>query len=174
MSLPEIKVTGRVLTLSQSTLKRNPNLGGGSVSPQCRDQRVPGKESLVDLAASSAVGARPSRIRQSAKPILNHLEQDWYDRIKDQYPNYPPIRKQSKRFRIGNGAWYKPDLTCSIYPVAGGPARETAWECKGPKQMKNIARGILTLKTAATQWPEVRFVLVWRELGEWKEQEVLP
>lgn len=126
--------------------------------------------------AKDAKAAKPAnRIRQDINPLLNKLEADWLAVIKDQHPNYPPIRSQAKRYEIARGAWYKPDFTCSIWPVPNGAARETAWECKGPKQMENWQkRGFIVLKAAARQWPEVRFVLVWREGGQWREQEVLP
>jgi hypothetical protein len=114
------------------------------------------------------------RIKQDTKPKMNKLESDWLKVLSCQFPNYPRPRGQEKRYLLANGAWYRPDITTTLWPCPDGPARETAWECKGPKQMKNVARGILTLKVAAHQWPEVRWVLVWRERGEWLTQEVLP
>jgi hypothetical protein len=144
------------------------------------------KSPAPGLAAQAADCKRPSaqsevgrhqparRIRQSQKPVMNKLEAAWFEQIRYRYPNYPPVRPQAKRYEIGRGAWFKPDFTCSIWPVPNGAARETAWECKGPSCMKNVARGMLALKAAAHQWSEVRFVLVWRVKGEWHEQEILP
>jgi hypothetical protein len=40
--------------------------------------------------------------------------------------------------------------------------------------MKNVDRGILALKVAASSWPEVQFILIWKEQGVWNFQEVLP
>ena len=114
------------------------------------------------------------RVRQSAKPLMNKLEAEFYARIKNEYPNYPEVRLQAKRYRLGNGIWYKPDFTCSAYPVTVGeigPARETAWEVKGPHAFRG---GFENLKVAAATFPEVRWILVWKENGQWKQQEVLP
>jgi hypothetical protein len=114
------------------------------------------------------------RIRQSSRPLMNKLEAEWFAILSAQFPNYPRPRAQAKRYKLANGAWYRPDVTSSSWPDDGGWAKETAWECKGPKQMKNVARGMLTIRFAAAQWPEVAFWLVWKENGQWKMQRVLP
>ena len=114
------------------------------------------------------------RIRQDDKPLMNKLESQWFEILSAQFPNYPRPRAQAKRYKLANGAWYKPDITSSLWPVEGEGYKESAWECKGPSCMKNVARGLLTIKFAAAQWPEVVFYLVWKERGEWKQQRVLP
>ena len=106
------------------------------------------------------------RIRQGEKPP-NKLESDWRLHLVTLHPDIK-FRDQAIRFRLANGAWYKPDL------MAWMNCRMVCWETKGPKQAKNVARGILTIKVAAALWPEVLFILVWKENGEWKQQEVLP
>jgi hypothetical protein len=127
----------------------------------CREEPLPAKKA--------------KRIRQDEKPLMNGLEQAWFDILNVQFPNYPRPRPQSKRYKIANGGWYQPDITATEWPCPNPPARETAWECKGDKKMKGVSKGILTLKTAAHEWPEVRFVLVWKDQhGQWCEQEVLP
>lgn len=132
-------------------------------------------EKLPEKAVALPEKIKPAkRINQNSKPLMNKLESEWFAILNAQFPNYPRPRAQAKRYKIANGAWYKPDITCSSWPVENSPAQETAFECKGPKQMKNIDRGILTIKTAAHQWPEVRFVLVWKENGQFKTQHVLP
>ena len=112
------------------------------------------------------------RIRQDDKPLMNKLEGQWFEILSAQFPN-KSIRPQAKRYKLANGAWYKPDLTCSNFRL-DSEIMETAWECKGPSCMKNVARGLLTIKFAAAQWPEVAFFLVWKDKGEWKQQRVLP
>ena len=133
------------------------------------------RRQLADALAMRApqVGAG-TRLRQDPKPLLNCLETEWWEMLKGQHPNYPRPRPQAKRYKIGNGAWFKPDFTASSWPVPDGPAQETAWECKGPEAGKNVARGKLAIKTAATQFPEVCFWLVWKEAGQWRQQRVLP
>jgi len=118
---------------------------------------------------------KPSkRIRQSGKPLMNKLELEWFTIVSTLFPNYPRPRAQAKRYRLANGAWYKPDVTATSWPQTDGPATETAWECKGPRKMKNMARGMLAIKFAAAAWPEVAFFLVWKDAGCWQQQRVLP
>lgn len=106
----------------------------------------------------------PKRIRQSSKPLLNKLETEFLAVLEK---DWPPscIRPQAKRFKLGNGIWYKPDFTI----VTGG--KERAYEVKGPHAFRG---GFENLKVFAHQWPEVRVILAWKENGEWKSQEVLP
>lgn len=111
-----------------------------------------------------------TRIRQSSE-ALNKLEAAWFSLIQNRYPNYPPVRPQSKRYRLGNGIWYKPDFTASIWPDLNGPARETCWEVKGPHAFRG---GFENLKVAAATFPEVRWILVWKQAGEWFQQDVKP
>lgn len=112
-----------------------------------------------------AVKKSDKRIRQGEKPP-NKLEADWRLHM-ESITSITKFRAQAIRFRLANGAWYKPDLMAWL----GG--KMVCWETKGPKQMKGIARGVLTIKVAAALWPEVQFILVWRENGVWKNQVVL-
>src|SRR6185369_15972416 len=68
--------------------------------------------------------APAKRVRQSSKPLMNKLETEFYERICNLFPN---VRCQAKRYRLGNGVWYKPDFT-----ISGCGFTETAWEVKGP------------------------------------------
>ena len=125
------------------------------------------KVSSRPLASTPApVAGQDKRIRQGEKPP-NKLEADWRRHQEALHPDIK-FRAQAIRFRLANGAWYKPDLMAWM---EGGLV---CWETKGPKQAKNVARGILTIKVAATLWPELDFYLVWREKSVWKQQLVLP
>jgi len=117
----------------------------------------------------AAIKAFPKRIRQDAKPRLNKLEQEWLTYLRSFWPNQYIFRAQDKRYELANGWWFKPDVTCSLFVD-----RETCWEVKGPKAARWSRRGEMTLKAAARAWPEVRWILVWKEGGEWRTQEVLP
>ena len=150
---------------SPSVRRRNPSLYPAQNSPAL----VPAR---FDEPTHTTTPLK--RLRQSQGPLLNRLEAEWYARIKDQYPNFPPVRPQALKLKIGNGAWYRGDMFCASWPQDDGPAMPTIWECKGTKEMKNIARGILTIKTAAHQWPEFAFFLVWKEEHLFAMQRVLP
>lgn len=115
--------------------------------------------------------AAGKRIRQSQKPKMNKLEAEWFAILSSQFPNYDRPRAQSKRYELGNGIWYKPDFTATSWPQPEGPSIETAWEVKGPHAFRG---GFENLKVAARLWTEVRWILVWKEAGEWRQQVVLP
>ncbi len=128
----------------------------------------PKGKTLVEVFAAEA---ESKRIRQDAKPVMNKLESDWYRLLSLgtwDGREVRSLRAQALRFKIANGAWYRPDVTCLL------DGKMAAFECKGPKQMRSMARGMLTVKTAAFQWPEVEWTLVWREAGRWRTQRVLP
>lgn len=115
------------------------------------------------------------RIRQSEKPLLNKLESEWLELLKAHDPATGwkgghsgfafNIRSQAKRYRLGNGIWYKPDFTATV------DLRETAWEVKGPHAFRG---GFENLKVAAGLYPEVKWVLCWKDGGQWMTQIVLP
>jgi hypothetical protein len=107
------------------------------------------------------------RLRQLAGK-LNKLESEWLNCLKRMLPADTRIYAQSWRVRIANGAWFKVDFCAFV------DGRWRAWEVKGPKQGKNVDRGILALKCAATTYPEVQWILVWKEKGQWMEQVILP
>lgn len=102
----------------------------------------------------------PKRIRQSTKPLLNKLEDEWlafYEKWFDR------IYAQGIRFKLANGLWYKPDFVCFTV--------KTCWEIKGPHAFRG---GFENLKVAASQYPDFKWVLTWKQDGGWKEQVVLP
>lgn len=103
------------------------------------------------------------RIRQDSKPLMNKLETEFFLRLECQYGD--KIRPQARRYKLGNGIWFKPDFTSII------ESQEIAWEVKGPHAFRG---GFENLKVAAHEWPEVDWFLCWKENGEWKQQKVLP
>ena len=106
-------------------------------------------------------------IRQDSKPLLNGLETEWLAVLVRTLPPGTQIHSQAWRVKLANGSWYKVDH-CAF--VAG---QWTAWECKELKG-KNSARGILALKTAAHQFPEVQWFLVTKQNGQFTVERVLP
>lgn len=120
-------------------------------------------------------GLKEKRIRQDSKPLMNKLETEFYNTMKAAHPG-AMIRIQALRFRLGNGIWYKPDFVVQEARYIDGNAplkeiKQTAYEVKGPHAFRG---GFENLKVAASVWTDVRWVLVWKEQGQWKEQVVLP
>lgn len=108
------------------------------------------------------------RVRQDETPKLNKLETDWRNVLRVTLPPGTEILEQAIRLRIGNGAWYKPDLAAVVNGVL------TLWECKGPKKVKGVAKGVLAIKAAASLFKHFKFMLVWKDNNVWKTQEILP
>ena len=149
------KASDRILSgANEAVRKLNPHLFGGS-QPGVKTETIP--------------ATQEKRVRQDPKPLMNKLESQWFENLmRTPEVNQATLRAQAKRYKLANGAWYKPDMTAKVQ------GRETAWECKGPKQMKNMARGMLTIKVAAAQWPDVEFRLVWKQDGRFHQQIILP
>ncbi len=129
---------------------------------RCGQNRNPGAVALDTHTTNAAPGIR---IRQDSKPLMNKLEKEWFSRISGT-ERFNSVRAQSKRFKLGNGIWFKPDAT-AIDTMTG---TETAWEVKGPHAFRG---GFENLKVAAGIYPEIEWVLVWKENGNWKVQRVL-
>jgi len=120
---------------------------------------------LVTAAAILEKSAPARRLRQEHKPLLNKLELAWWNVLHAKHPEVK-FRAQARRYKLANGLWYKPDITASMCN-----GFETAWEVKGPKAFRG---GFEMIKTAAHEWPEVRWLMVWKEGVEWREQLILP
>ncbi len=162
MTLDHLREKGFVMNQDGSFSKPLAGGMGESHSHKFLASRQPGG----DAAEPGQRMAPASRIRQDKKPLMNELEQAWFNVLQLRYPCVP-IRPQAKRYKLCSGAWYKPDMTAIINGV------ETAWECKGPNVVKGVAKGLLALKFAAHEWPEVDFWLVWKDQREWKEQKII-
>lgn len=121
----------------------------------------PGGGVALTVGAAAAASAG-KRLRQSAA-VMNKLEEQVAAYLAAQYPA-ARIHAQAKRYRLGNGVWYKPDFTALIGGV------EHAWEAKGPKAFRG---GFENLKVASGLYPEIKFTLIWRDAGAWRVQEIL-
>jgi hypothetical protein len=111
----------------------------------------------------------PKRIRQSSKPRLNKLETEFKNLLEVWGGSF--ITAQAMRFELATGLWYKPDFVVFPGKLDSQDPRIRAYEVKGPHAFRG---GFENLKMAARQWPDVQWILVWKEDGAWKEQVVLP
>lgn len=156
MNPAELAKVQKLYPLSKDTIKRS--LDGLTAE-------------MSDLLVAKVAAPTERRIRQSQKPIMNKLEAEFYETIKNRYPNFPPVRIQAKTFLIANGCRYTPDFTVSLWPQENGPAKETAFEVKGKHSWDDA---MVKLKVFASVWTEVTLVLVWKEFDGWKQQTILP
>ncbi len=131
--------------------------------------RLVGEEQPMDWnKVKELVAPLPKRIRQSTKPLINKLESEWFEVLKHRHRI---ICAQSLRFMLGNGIWYKPDFIAWPVGLESQDTRMRAFECKGPFAHRG---GLENLKVASHKYPHIKWTLVWKENGEWKEQTVLP
>lgn len=156
---------------SDAVRKLNPHLfgPGNAVPPSSCDRRLGhclkcGAKFMVHKPHVCGQEIKLRRLRQDSKPLLNNLETEFFNWLKAFYPS-AIIRPQAKRYRLANGIWYKPDFTALML------GRECAWEVKGPHAFRG---GFENLKVAAATYPEIKWVLVWKQDGRWQEQEILP
>jgi hypothetical protein len=116
---------------------------------------------------------KPRRIRQDSKPLMNGLETEYHRILCEKYGE-PFVKPQALRFKLANGLWYKPDFT--VFSTWLDHMNEKVngqiicYEVKGPFAFRG---GFENLKSAAFQWPQVQFILVWKKNGIWQHQEIL-
>lgn len=118
-------------------------------------------------------------IRQQTRDPRNQLEKMfeaevlYWRKLRGELLDY--YEHQSLRFKLANGDFFSPDYPAIEINPAGG-VRWVCFECKGEKRSGRVkARddAVSKVKFAAREYRHCRFVLVWRDGGEWKEQEVL-
>ncbi len=165
---------GRIIEPGPACRKLNPHLFAAGNSTE---QKVPSPE--LQAIGCKRIRSQPDvgvdrlsrRIRQDSKPLLNKLEQNYYEEvICNKFLGSSPISIQSIRFRLGNGIWYKPDFFL-WYTSTVLPCKPMGIEVKGPYVFRG---GFENLKVVANQYQWIKWVLVWKENGSWKEQVVLP
>jgi hypothetical protein len=100
---------------------------------------------------------------------LNKLESEWLVVLERRY-GPDQVKPQAKKYKLANGCWYCPDFSVNA-KLLGSIVLETCYEVKGKYAWEDA---MVKLKVAAHQWPDVKWVLAWKEDGEWKEQWVLP
>lgn len=158
MNLQEVIEHNKRFPVPGFVRSKHGNLVAGSV-----EEPHSGEAGKADKPAEQAT---PRRLRQSSKPLMNKLETQFHNRLMYLYPGND-FHPQAKRFKLGNGIWFKPDFTAS----GKNFSQEVAWEVKGPHAFRG---GFENLKVAAGLWPEVKWILVWKDGGEWRQQTVLP
>lgn len=106
------------------------------------------------------------RIRQSAKPVMNGLESEFYMRLICEIPPNK-IKAQAVTLKLANGLRY----TMDFFAFHDGQMR--GYEVKGDWIDGD---SVPKLKMAASMWPEIHFELWWKDKQTkvWKSQNVLP
>lgn len=144
---------------TESTRRRNPHLW--KITP------IYGSTDITYEKVKS-LDKPQRRIRQSHKPLMNKLESEWNTEL---LARFTVVYPQALRFMLGNGIWYKPDFVAFPVGLESMDYRPRAFEVKGPHAFRG---GLENLKVAATMYRQIKWTLVWKEDGQWKEQLVLP
>ena len=136
------------------------------INPRYRGQveaQLASARSIHPSAGTALTEAAPKerRLRQSHKPRLNNLETEFGAILRIEHPGRR-IYDQSFRVELANGQWYKVDFWI--------PSAATAWEVKGPKSFRG---GFENLKTAASKYPDITWILVWKDEGRWYRQTIV-
>ena len=134
----------------------------------------------IDRVAKEVAETRQARlIRQQTTDPRNQLEKafeaDWlyWRKLRGELVDY--YEHQSQRLKLANGDHFSPDYPAIEINPAGG-VRTVFFEVKGEQRKGKVkARedAVTKLKCAATKYRHYRFVLVWRDKGEWMFQDVL-
>lgn len=142
---------------SETFRRLNPHVFGPQTNP-----------GAVVAAMEQSIATPVKRIRQREEetPLLNKLETAFLAELTFTLPGVK-VHAQSWRVKIARSSWFKVDFCACV------DGQWVAWEVKGNKG-KNIDRGKLALKVAASAYPEVKWFLVWRIDGQWQRQEILP
>ena len=115
----------------------------------------------VALAAESGTRVRQSHRKRSK---LEWEAEAW---LAARHPG-TVIRWQAMTLVLGNGVRYTPDA----FALGGGNLeRPTAWEIKGPHAWDDA---LVKIKMAPTCWPDVTFILLWKDDGRWRQQTMEP
>lgn len=129
-------------------------------------------EGVAPYTPEQLRAAGKQRIRQSTKPLLNKLEQEWFDRAKRYEFHGSIVIPQSVKFKLANGVWFLPDFFVIIGGFDSQDITPRAIEIKGPQQLQDDA--VVKLKVAAKTYPWIRWSLVWKEGESWLEQYIYP
>lgn len=162
------------LQVSDAVRRMNPHLFDGLKVPPIV---VKTSDLKKGLAGAQVTAPAKKRLRQSDKPVMNKLEERFYEtKLRPEYVDQgQAVHIQAVRLELARGIWYKPDFF--LPAVVGGKdcvgRQALAYEVKGPKVFRG---GFENLKVAARVHPWIRFYLVWEDEddGHWERQEILP
>lgn len=145
--------------VSESTRRRNPHLYGMRVDGK-------GKAHLYDYVNPPSKplrqsSKRPNKTEAECAAYINALRPDDF------------IVQQDITFRLANGLRYTPDLVLwssfagllDAIEVKAERRRDARWATDDSKAK---------IKIAAKMFPFIRWRLMWKESGQWKEQVVQP
>lgn len=120
----------------------------------------------IRLAEAEVSAAKPI-LRQQRGDQLNKLEKAFLGHLQA-ISSGDYIHAQAITLKLANGVRYTPDVL--LYTDGPDGHGVIAYEVKG--FMRDDAA--VKLKVAASLYPWIKFILVWRKAGEWQYQQIFP
>lgn len=151
---------------------------------------LPAKYQAQAAAQLGKPGAKPQPVTRSSSPVategaimlrqsgagMNKTEALFLAHLQATFPG-AWIEREPVALKLGNGVRYNPDFLVHTDLVCHADGRRdqaqlTAYEVKG--HMRDDAA--VKIKVAASRFPFIRFVLVWRSsrAGGWAMQTIVP
>lgn len=127
------------------------------------NRRVANRKAVAKTVVSAAAIVAGTRVRQSHKQP-SKIHRDWGDYLRRlEWPVH--IHEEAINLRLCNGVNYRPD-----WIAVHRSGAVTAFECKGGFMYDDARKSLLF---AAKTYPWIRFMLVWRQNGQWQQQQIL-
>lgn len=159
---PDLKVTGRILSVSESTRRRNPALYGPPQAPAISQNGPTTGDSEPGHGSSAGKVPKPKKAPISPEDRLNKTEKDLLNRLRTGvYGKFDWIGIQCITLSVAWDCRYTPDF---MTRASDGEIR--LWECKNRQVWED---SIIKLKTAARAYPFWTFVKARRIDGVWTE-----
>lgn len=143
---------------------------------------LPAKYQAQAAAQLGKPGAKPQPVTRTSSPVasegaimlrqsgagMNKTEALFLAHLQATYPG-AWIEREPVALKLGNGVHYNPDFMVADIT---GSSQLTAYEVKG--HMRDDAA--VKIKVAASLFPFIRFVLVWRDrrASGWAMQQIIP
>lgn len=147
---------------------------------------LPAKYQAQAAAQLGGSRAKPQQVTRSSQPLategaimlrqsgagMNKTEALFLAHLQATFPG-AWIEREPVALKLGNGVRYNPDFLVHLPENYGAHTQQlTAYEVKG--HMRDDAA--VKIKVAASRFPFIRFVLVWRSSreGGWAMQTIVP
>lgn len=128
--------------------------------------------SLGFIGTSQPIAAEGAIMLRQSSAGMNKTEALFLAHLQATFPG-AWIEREPVALKLGNGVRYNPDFLVHLPENYGAHTQQlTAYEVKG--HMRDDAA--VKIKVAASKFPFIRFVLVWRSsrAGGWAMQTIVP
>lgn len=171
----DLKVTGRVLKISEATKKRNPGVfGEGSITNVPLYPPLPTVSEIDALFREPACRADVMIAKATQEEKLNKTERAYLAYLRRLYKE-EQIGIQKHRLVLANGCTFTPDFC--IAPDENGRVvfydTKARWKGKDNPHVEDDA--LVKIKCAANEFRWALFRLTWKnKAGQWEQRDIKP